>query len=915
MRENDFRDWLSRRGHEERTIGARISNIRRIEQFIDDLDEALERSSKDGLLAQFAYSTEDERQQRSNPSPVPIDGDLRTGLATLRQAIRLYDDFRKDNHAAPDMKTHKEWVDKLTKEEILSVMDDCDAEGIEDFLRRFGFSKPQQWTTRPNNETALYPSKATVAAAIAKLPDGPSLNASQYFNGAGEAESRAKLRELGFEIVDKRNESSASNFSRSDVEIAMVAFDEYENTGKHSQIFDAFGDPSSYWVRSTSHTAKRPYPTKPIVGYLLDKTEFNGGWSPGAAAARLHNAGYIIVDSEGRPRNAPEQSHLKSGADRIRACASNYFIEPARDAGEVEVTVHVSDLAKLMGLTNVFPNICQALGGSKFLDMIGATKPDISGPNPSSTTTFTYRLSRSDALAGSVPGVSDDMPPTNLILYGPPGTGKTFATAAEALRMCGEPVPDDRAELMASYNRLRNEKRVEFVTFHQSLSYEDFIEGRQPVTDGADGVGTGFRLEPVSGIFRRIAERAESGFAVQTDDDAFSLSERQIFKMSIARADIAAEEYLFEEAISEGYTLLGWEDIDFSDERFSDVDEILKACRKYGKREGEVTAQSGQVALLNAFRNQMQIGDVVVVSKGNGYFRAIGEVTGSYEYLQRDSRIYCHRRAVRWLWVDRGGVPVSEIYDSNFTMRSIYRLDPTRIDQASIERLVNRDSDHGQSETQPFVLIIDEINRANISKVFGELITLIEPDKRLGMSNALTARLPYSGEEFGVPANLHILGTMNTADRSIALLDTALRRRFEFREMLPRPEALRDAARESGLDLPRILTALNERIEYLYDREHQIGHAYFINCANRDQVDDVMRHKVIPLLAEYFFEDWGKVAAVLGDASPDERTLRGGFMIRDVLNVPPGMEDSYGAPRYRWSLREDAFDYAGLGGE
>lgn len=159
--------------------------------------------------------------------------------------------------------------------------------------------------------------------------------------------------------------------------------------------------------------------------------------------------------------------------------------------------------------------------------------------------------------------------------------------------------------------------------------------------------------------------------------------------MSIARADIAAEEYLFEEAVSEGHTLLGWEDIDFSDERFSDVDEILKACRKYGKREGEVTAQSGQVALLNAFRNQMQIGDVVVVSKGNGYFRAIGEVTGSYEYLQRDSRIYCHRRAVRWLWVDRGGVPVSEIYDSNFTMRSIYRLDPTRIDQASIERLVN----------------------------------------------------------------------------------------------------------------------------------------------------------------------------------------------------------------------------------
>ncbi|MGK7653226.1 AAA family ATPase [Roseovarius sp. B08] len=500
----------------------------------------------------------------------------------------------------------------------------------------------------------------------------------------------------------------------------------------------------------------------------------------------------------------------------------------------------------------------------------------------------------------------------NLILYGPPGTGKTYQTAAEALRLCQEPVPNKREDLIEAYHRLRAENRIEFVTFHQSMSYEEFIEGRQPTTEGTqEGSGSGFRLETVPGIFRRIAARAQKGTPPELDENALSLEGRQVFKMSIAQANDAAQNYLFGEAMNEGHTLLGWEDIDFTDEKFSDIQQILQACRD----EGEVSLSSGQVAQMDTFRNQMEIGDIIVVTKGNSLFRAIGEITGDYEYRQRENRKYCHRRSVRWLWVDRTGVPASEIYDSKFTMRSIYPLDRARLDVAALESYLNSESGPISREAKPHVLIIDEINRANISKVFGELITLIEPDKRIGMPNALAARLPYSGEEFGVPANLHILGTMNTADRSIALLDTALRRRFEFREMLPEPEALRDAARECGLDLPRILTVLNERIEYLYDREHQIGHAYFINCTSREDVDAAMRHKVIPLLAEYFFEDWSKVAAVLGDASSDEQMLRGGFMIRDVLKVPPGMEDGDGAPRYRWSLCDGGFDYSGLGGE
>ena len=713
-----------------------------------------------------------------------------------------------------------------------------------------------------------------------------------------------------------------STFGRRSVEAAMDAFDRFRENGDHDEIFRHFGDPRDYWVRSSRKRDSRVYPSKPLVGYLLKKTVLNGGWGQKSdAAARLHNAGFIVVDQNDEPVQPPERyEHLISGADRIRLCAFNYFIEPAREKGQRDVTIRAGDLANAMGLHNAFPNICQTLGGAKLQQLAQVPPPVISEPNPSSSTTFTYQLaSKSEADTMYQASTTILASATNLILYGPPGTGKTFTTAEEAVRLCGEPVPQDRAELMAVYQRLVAAGRIEFVTFHQSMSYEDFVEGRQPVT-GVDGDGeaesAGFRLETVHGVFRRIAKRAETSRGRSSGDDMIRLEGRQVFKMSIGEANTPEDAHLFEEAIEGGYTLLGFDDIDWSDEKYASREAIFEACKNHRDGGSDIDARSGWAQMPFRFRNWVRQGDIVIVSKGNQQFRAIGEFVGDYEFKPRPEGGYAHRRAVRWLWVDRDGVPVSEIYSRGFMQQSIYLLYDSELNIPALERYMNSQRNDRGDDPDQFVLIIDEINRANISKVFGELITLLEADKRLNQPNTVRVRLPYSGDEFGVPSNLHILGTMNTADRSIALLDTALRRRFTFREMMPDASNLKDAAEKCRIDLPRLLTTMNERIEYLYDREHQIGHAYFTACRSLADVDEVMRHKVIPLLAEYFFEDWAKIAAVLGDLEPGESSITGGFLKRAILNPPPGLEVGDAVARFRWQVRsvDEGFDYSKLVG-
>ena len=289
----------------------------------------------------------------------------------------------------------------------------------------------------------------------------------------------------------------------------------------------------------------------------------------------------------------------------------------------------------------------------------------------------------------------------NVIFYGPPGTGKTYTTAKRAVEICkteSEKELTDYSEIMKKYNELKKKNRIEFITFHQSYGYEEFIEGIKPI--------------------------------VLNEDD---------------------------ESDSENSQEIKYEIVDGIFKKF--CDEARKAQDK---------------------------------------------------------------------------------------------------------------------ENNEYVLIIDEINRGNISKIFGELITLIETTKRAGKEECISTKLPYSKEEFTVPDNVYIIGTMNTADRSIALMDTALRRRFKFEEMLPNYDLLKDIFVEDEgvkVNIGAMLKTINERIEYLYDREHTIGHAVFLELKennNIDKLENIFKKSVIPLLQEYFYEDYEKIRLILGDNAKDE---------------------------------------------
>lgn len=466
--------------------------------------------------------------------------------------------------------------------------------------------------------------------------------------------------------------------------------------------------------------------------------------------------------------------------------------------------------------------------------------------------------------------------PQNIIYYGPPGTGKTYRVIEEAVRLCDGKSPPTRKDVQARFRRLQADGRIELVTFHQSYSYEEFVEGIRPVLlppEGASGGAAVLTYEVKSGVFKRLCRAARSVPAWTASATDVDVESAKLWKMSLGDSTKASEDYVFEDCLEKNRIALGFG----GRTDFGGATTFETVLERFPRVQTE--GSDWPARCVHRFWNEIKVGDLVVISGGLTTIRAIGQVTGPAQVASdaAEDEEYAQVRPVRWIVRYEQPLPSERLVDRQFTQKTLYVLRNEYLRPGALRALL---SGSAQGVAPPHVLVIDEINRGNVAKILGELITLLEPDKRLGAPDELVVRLPYSGEEFGVPGSLHVLGTMNTADRSIAFLDAALRRRFRFVEILPSVQVVRDHVGEKGVlegvDVAQLLEMLNRRIEALYDRDHTLGHSYFLDCKSLSDLRDAFVDRVIPLLKEYFYDDWPKACSVLGcvystDSGPIKR--------------------------------------------
>ena len=432
----------------------------------------------------------------------------------------------------------------------------------------------------------------------------------------------------------------------------------------------------------------------------------------------------------------------------------------------------------------------------------------------------------------------------NVILQGAPGTGKTYRIPELVVRLC-EPEFDannaTRKELMSVYDRLKEEKRVMFTTFHQSMDYEDWLEGLRPVLEN-DQVT--YKIE--SGIFKRLCTEAERPLSAKKDVNISD--EAIVWKVSLSGT---GDNPVRRDCMKNGYIRIGWDG--------------------YGENITEETDWSihnGEgKTILNAFINTMKVGDVVMSCYSSRTIDAIGIVTGEYEWHDNFEH-YKRVRRVKWLVKDINEDIVKLNDDKTMTLGTVYRLNAITLDK--VKSLLDK---YEASKTlidnnKPYVIVIDEFNRGNVSKIFGELITLLEPDKRKGMRNAESVLLPYSKKEFYIPSNVFLVATMNTADRSLDTIDYAIRRRFAFITVKPQEidddnfnsELFREVSSlfisnydeyaESGFDDTIKLLPAETLSEEYRPEDVWIGHSYFI-MDGEYALQDRLLFEIIPLLEEY----------------------------------------------------------------
>lgn len=415
----------------------------------------------------------------------------------------------------------------------------------------------------------------------------------------------------------------------------------------------------------------------------------------------------------------------------------------------------------------------------------------------------------------------------NIILQGAPGTGKTYNTAALALSIIDGKVPKTHDEVMARYSELCDERRIGFATFHQSMDYEDFIEGIKP-----DHAGENIIYKVEDGIFKQMclsAKTASEVAASGTESLLAGLNENPtIWKVSL---EGTGDNPTRRDCMENGHIRIGWAeygDIDFAE------DNPKVGDGKY---------------VLRRFQNEMKIGDIVVSCWSANETDAIGIITGDYEYRHEGGQLPRYRNVH---WIVKGIRHDIRSINNNHGMvqASVYRLSTSLNDIIDvIKHYAPGQRTVFDNIEKPYVLIIDEINRGNVSKVFGELITLIEKDKRIGAAHPITVTLPYSKKPFGVPENLYIIGTMNTTDRSTGTIDYALRRRFAF---LTVPSEKKHIESETGKKLFDSVKEFIEKFRFtdMDVEDLMVGHSYFM-AEDDEDLKLKVQYEIIPLIKEY----------------------------------------------------------------
>lgn len=480
----------------------------------------------------------------------------------------------------------------------------------------------------------------------------------------------------------------------------------------------------------------------------------------------------------------------------------------------------------------------------------------------------------------------------NSILYGPPGTGKTYNTINKALELCGEDLHGlGRTEIKELFEQKVEEGKIVFTTFHQSMTYEDFVEGIKPIEPEKEGDPVVYRVE--EGIFRKLC--IEASFSLAKEEE--SVATETVLDFSLA----------FDNFVQE------------IEEKLASEEQVELTTKNGGKVVVDGISQQGNIIIKHPGKDNTYPVSKQRLSKLHTAFPDLSSVNNIDQQFR--SIIGGSNSTANWSVLN--AIRNNNSFPTE-TKKAIRKY--TWDDKKEVVQSLKKE-DYKGKKGEPYVLIIDEINRGNVSQIFGELITLIEQDKRLGNAEAIQVQLPYSKEWFGVPPNVHIIGTMNTADRSVEALDTALRRRFSFTEMPPvssllEPKnmilslwnsdefftvdwdnvAYRKQADElykllgitkefeeqvdveeleaglwtkehlevldenvfTGFNLQKILDTLNRRIEKLLDKDHMIGHSYFLKVNNIDDLKAAFQNNIIPLLQEYFFGDYGKIGLIIG---------------------------------------------------